>query len=43
MSALSKGYKKNHKYKKGNNYYGKNKGNEKGKEWGFWDLNRKFN
>ena len=27
-----KGYKKNHKYKKGNNYYGKNKGNEKGKE-----------
>jgi hypothetical protein len=27
-----KGYKKNHKYKKGNNYYGKNKGNEKRKE-----------
>ena len=27
-----KGYKKNYKHKKGNNYYNKNKGNEKGKE-----------
>lgn len=28
-------YKKNYKHKKGNNYYAKNKGNEKGKEYGF--------